>query len=225
MKTKIYDTLRIMSRWIQTPNASFRRHNKQYESTGKFEYEKEAGLKNLKEDHINSPEMRVRDLLKLHPEIKTAVDVGSGTGWSSAALTSLVDQVFALEPSAAAIAIAKRAYPDSKYKNIIWIEGFAEAVLPTLSLKTPTIFLTGCVLSHLRDKEVLVICSEIDKIAPPASVFSFAECWGETWHQNMWHIRTENWWREALPNWELEFHGPLHINGQCHMGIWGVKKK
>lgn len=225
MKNKINNILRILSAWIQGPTESFKRHNSQYESPGKFERDRDAGYKNLETDVINGPEMRVRDLLLSHQNITTAVDVGSGTGWSAAALSPLMDLVIALEPSQAALDISKRAYGSDKYPNITWIEGFAEKILPEISLKTPTLFLTGCVLSHLRDKEVLKICAAINEVAPSESVLSFAECWGDkNSHQIMWHIRTKEWWQNALPGWVLDFHGPLHINGDCHMGFWGVKK-
>lgn len=214
-----------MSSWLQSPAESFKRHNSQYEAPGKFERDRDHGYKNIETDVLNGPEMRVRDLLQHHPSVKTAVDVGSGTGWSAAAMSPLVDEVIALEPSAAALDISQRAYPHSQYPNITWTQGFAENILPTLTLKTPTLFLTGCVLSHLRDKEVLRICAEINAVAPAGSVLAFAECWGDTEkHQIMWHIRTKDWWQKALPGWELDFHGPLHINGDCHMGFWGVKK-
>jgi len=225
MKQKIINTLKIMSAFFQSSTDSFQRHNGQYEAPGKFERDRDAGYDNLKKDLLNAPPLRIRNLLALHPQIKTAVDVGSGTGWGAAAISPLVDTVLAFEPSAAALDISKRAYPTGIYPNITWIQGFAEEVLPTLHLPTPTIFFTGCVLSHLRDKEALLICRLIDETAPAGSVISFAEAWGErTWHQIMWHIRTKGWWEKALPNWTLDFHGDFEPGQDFHMGFWGTKK-
>lgn len=224
MKRKIYDLLRIVSGWFQSPTGSFKRHNGQYEAPGKFERDRDAGYDNLKNDLLNAPPLRIRNLLAQHANINTAVDVGSGTGWGAAAISPLVDKVLALEPSLAALDISKRAYPETDYKNITWIQGFAEEILPTLKLNTPTIFFTGCVFSHLRDKEVLLICKIIDETAPAGSVFSFAEAWGDkTWHQLMWHIRTKEWWQGAFPNWTLNFHGDVEAGKDYHMGIWGIK--
>ena len=230
MKKAINSTLRRLSGLVQSSTGSFKRHNNQYLEEGKLEREREAGLKNIEKDLINGPEMLVRDLLSNHSEVRTAVDVGSGTGWSAAALSPLVETVIAIEPSKAAVDISKKIYTLDQYPNITWINGFAESTLPTLKLDTPTLFLTGCVLSHIRDKEVEKICTKITKSAPIGSVLSFAECWGEKeWHQLMWHVRTKTWWQNNLPGWELDFHGPEvpekdTYKGRYNKGIWGVKK-
>lgn len=222
--------LQNVSSILQSETESYKRHNAQYEEVGKIELERAAGLVNLETDLINGPEMRVRDLLAEHPTITHAIDVGSGTGWSAAALSALVSKVIAIEPSSAAIEISKSIYPHEEYPNITWMEGFAEQVLPTLDIKEPSLFLTGCVLNHIRDKEVAVICDAISIVAPKGSILSFAENWGDTeWHQLMWHIRTKDWWQAQLPDWELNFHGPEvaekdEYKGRYHKGIWGVKK-
>lgn len=224
------ELLQKISAHLQGATESYLRHNRQYEETGKLERDRDAGMKNIAEDLINGPEMRVSDLLALHPAVRQALDVGSGTGWSAAALSRLVDHVIAIEPSTAAIEISKTAYPASTYPNIEWINGLAEQVIPTVSITAPSLFLTGCVLSHIRDKEVQKICAVITKAAPQGSILSFAECWGEAeWHQLMWHVRTKDWWQKQLPGWELDFHGPVvpekdTYKGQYHKGFWGVKK-
>jgi 2-polyprenyl-3-methyl-5-hydroxy-6-metoxy-1,4-benzoquinol methylase len=217
--------LRSLSTFIQGKQDSFKRHNAQYEAPGKFERDRDAGYENIKNDRINWADFKIRDVLAQHPGVKTAIDVGSGTGWVSASVHDLVGTVIALEPSAAAIDISRRAYPAEKYPNITWHQGFAEALLPTLTLTTPTIFITGCVLSHLRDQEVEKICQAIVAIAPAGSVFAFSECWSESepWHQHMWHVRTKAWWQAQFPGWTLEFGGLKHDQGDYHMGIWGVK--
>lgn len=225
IQQKIYDTLRIISGYFQSKTGSYKRHNSQYISKGKLEREKEAGFKNLEVDLINGSEMRVKDLLANNTQIKTAIDVGSGSGWSGAALAKLVPKVIAIEPSQAAVDISKQIYTNKDYPEITWIQGFAEDILPTLKLNTPTLFLTGCVLSHIRDKEVIKICKAINDVAPQGSVMSLAECFGdEPWHQLMWHVRTKTWWQEQFPGWELTFHGPQVPNTNYFKGIWGVKK-
>ncbi len=225
MKQIIYNVLRKISGLLQSSTGSFKRHHSQYTEEGKLETERATGLKHLLDNSINGPEMRTQDLLLQHPQIKVAVDVGSGTGWSSAALAKIVQKVIAVEPSQAAVDISKNIYPTDTYPNITWIQGFAEEVLPALKLQTPTLFLTGCVLSHIRDKEVIKICEAISKTAPQGSVMSLAECFGdEEWHQLMWHVRTKNWWQKQFPEWELTFHGPQITGERYFKGIWGVKK-
>jgi SAM-dependent methyltransferase len=225
MKKTIYDALRKLSGYIQSETGSYKRHNSQYESEGKLEIEREAGFRNLKVDLINGSEMRVKDLLAQNPQIEVAVDIGSGSGWSGAALSHLVKNVIAIEPSQAAIDISKTIYNTSEYPNITWHQGFAEEVLPKLNIDKPALFLTGCVLSHIRDKEVIKICSAINTIAPSGSVMSLAECFGdEPWHQLMWHVRTKSWWQDRFPEWHLTFHGPQVPGTKYFKGIWGVKK-
>ncbi len=225
MKKLIGKTLRRLSSFVQTPQASFKRHNSQYEAPGKYEQDRDAGYRNIKEDRINWADFRIQDMLTKHQMIQTAVDIGSGTGWVSAALHPLIPTIIALEPSAAAIDISKRAYPNETYPNITWHTGFAEDLLPLLTLTTPTIFVTGCVLSHLRDQEVEKICAAIVKIAPAESILALSECWSEEtpWHQQMWHVRTKAWWRAQFPDWTLEFGGTKHPHGDYHMGIWATK--
>ena len=225
MKRNIHTLLRKVSGLLQSSTGSFKRHNSQYEEAGKLEAERALGLKNLEDDMINNPEMKVRDLLALHPGIATGVDIGTGTGWSAAALSPLLEAVIAIEPSEAALAIAEQIYTQNDYPNISWKQGFAEAELLQLKLIKPTLFLTGCVLSHIRDKEVIAICNAISKAAPSGSVLAFAECWGdESWHQLMWHVRTKDWWQTQLPDWELTFHGPAIADTNYHKGFWGTKK-
>ncbi len=218
--------LKSVSAFIQGKQDSFKRHNRQYEAPGKFERDRDAGYAHIKERRVNFADFRVDDLLDTHPQITTAVDIGSGTGWVSASISPRVKNVIAIEPSQAAIAISQKAYSVSTYPNITWLHGFAENVLPTLTLTNPTIFVTGCVLSHLRDKEVEKIAALICQIAPKGSVCAFSECWSEDipWHQHMWHIRTKAWWQAQFPGWTLEFGGLKHEQGDYYMGIWGEKK-
>lgn len=222
--------LQNLSALIQKPNSSFMRHNSELVSPEALEKERVIAYDRLKNDYINDPELKTDTLLAAHPQIKLAVDVGSGAGWGSAALSKRVEKVIALEPSLAGINIAKTIFPANEYPNITWVHGFSENTLPTLKLEQPTIFFTGCVLSHLRDTEVTKICQAINAVAPAGSIFTFSEGWGdEPWHQLMWHIRTKDWWQEQFPGWDLNFHGPVvndkdTYKGVYHKGIWGVKK-
>lgn len=216
--------LKKLSSFTQSAKTSYLTHNRELETENKLEMERAIAEKNFKDNLINGPELRIIDLLTEHPSVKTAVDIGSGAGWGSAAVSKHVTNVIAIEPSQAGISISKQLYPATDYPNIEWKNGFAENVLRDISLSTPALYMTGCVLSHLRDKEVLKICQAINETAPAGSVLAFSECWSDSSrHQIMWHIRSKEWWQQALPNWKLNFHGPLHINGDCHMGFSGEK--
>lgn len=231
MKKLLYELGQRISGLFQSATGSFKRHNRQYEDVDALERERKSGLHNLKEDLVNGPELRIKDLLSQHPGPKMAIDIGSGTGWSAAALSSQLDEIIAIEPSKAAVDIARELYPRSSYPNITWVTGFAETEIPKLQIPNPALFFTGCVLSHIRDKEVAAICEAVTKAAPAGSLLSFAECWGEkSWHQLMWHVRTREWWQQQLPGWRLDFHGPLvpekdDYKGTYHKGFWGVKER
>lgn len=209
---------------LQSSTSSFHRHDNQYREADKIKKEREIGLINIKNGEIDNEEFRVLKLLKDFPTIETTIDIGAGTGWASAAMSKRTKRVIAIEPSATAIEIGRKLYPENTYPNIKWIIGFAETLLPTLNISNPALFLSGCVLSHLRDTEVERICAIITKIAPPGSALSFAERWGDSSsHGYMWHVRSKDWWQRNLPGWQLDFHGPKVKGSNYNTGIHGRK--
>ncbi len=219
--------LKKISAFVQTKKKSFNRHNSEYKEHDKLERERLVAEQFERDDVINNQENKIDVLLGRHPEIKgIAIDIGSGAGWYSKKLSERFSAVIAIEPSLAAINIARELYDESKKSNILWIEGFAENVLNKFHFASPVIFFTGVVLSHLRDKEVKDICMAIELCAPVGSILSFNECWGLEHHQLMWHVRTKEWWQAQLPGWQLNFHGPViqNVPGR-HKGIHGVKIK
>jgi len=219
--------LKKISSYFQTSKESFRRHNSEYEEPGKLDKERQIAERYRREDIFNSEEFKLGKLLSAYPNIRTvAVDIGSGTGWLSAELSKKFHRVVAIEPSDAANNISKSLYPVTKFPNIESRQGFAEQVLPRLSINSPALFVTGVVLSHLRDQEVKKICGWLNDKAPRGSILGFVECWGSDWHQLRWHIRTEIWWQKQLTNWRLSFHGPEMRREQVyHLGFHGEKIK
>ena len=138
--------------------------------------------------------------------LTVGVDIGSGTGWFA---NYLVEQrsykkVYAIEPSEAAIEIAKKIYPDNK--KVKYINGFAEEQISKLKLTKPTFFSTMCVLAHLEDEDVISILGAINKVAPEGSMLACSEPWGRFYHRQCWNIRPPEWWVENLVNWEYEFY-------------------
>ena len=97
--------------------------------------------------------------------IKCAVDIGCGTGWFVNHLASYYkfEKIYGIEPSEAAINIAKKIYKNSKVNYII---GFAEEKLKSIKLEEPTLFTTFIVLSHISNNSVIQILKEMDNIAP-----------------------------------------------------------
>ena len=113
-------------------------------------------------------------------------------------------RVYAIEPSEAAIEIAKKIYPDNK--KVKYINGFAEEQISKLKLTKPTLFSTMCVLAHLEDDDVINILNAINKVAPEGSILACSEPWGRFYHRQCWNVRPPEWWVENLVNWEYEFY-------------------
>jgi len=204
---------------------SFTGHDSEYRAENKLEIERVVHQKYSEGDFLNLPELQLSRVLKNNPQLgKTAVDIGSGTGWFSYALSSLFKQVVAIEPSEAAIKIATTFYPSSTYKSIEWRNGFAEKELVKLTLNTPTLFITSTVLSHLPDQTVKQVCQALTSIAPVHSVLVFGECYGPDSHELLWHTRTKEWWQKQLFGWKLDFFGPQiqDVDGR-HKGFSGVR--
>ena len=210
---------------VQHPNDSYLRHHAELSQADSLEKHRRIFQDYEDSDLFNHAEQRFAELIGSHPEVRgVAVDVGCGAGWLSARMSRDFERVIGIEPSSAGLNIARQLFPQSQYPNIEWIEGFAEQVLLSLKFDQPVLFVTGCVLSHLTDESAAQICAAIERIAPIGSLLGFSECWGRESHEFMWHVRTKDWWRNRLPGWELDFHGPQiqDIPGR-HKGFHGLK--
>ena len=186
---------------------SYNNHNKEYEQDAAFEREKKGHEEhNLDEfKFLYQDDIPHGNNLDKH-SFTVAGDVGAGTGWFA---NYLVEQrkyktVYAIEPSQAAIDIAKRIYPERK--EVKYINGFAEESILKLKLKKPTFFSTMCVLAHLEDDDVTDILKAVDSVAPSGSLWSASEPWGDDYSRDCWNVRTPEWWDEQLPDWEFEFY-------------------
>jgi hypothetical protein len=210
----------------QTTTTSYELHHGQYLAPDSLERHRARYREYEEANLFNQPEARYADLISEHPDVRSmAIDIGSGAGWLSARLSRYFRQVIGLEPSEAAVGMARALFPITEYPNIRWIVGFAEQELPKLQLSKPTLFVTATVLSHLPDESVEKICTAVNENAPVGSILSFAECWGIESHSYMWHIRTTEWWKARFPGWDLDFHGP-EIEGMSgsRKGFHGTKK-
>tara|TARA_R110000868_G_scaffold382577_2_gene649206 strand:- start:7 stop:663 length:657 start_codon:yes stop_codon:yes gene_type:complete len=161
-----------------------------------------------------------------NPQIKTLVDIGSGTGWfvNYANLVRNYETVYGIEPSSHAIRIGKKIYGENDIVN--YINDYAEDALSNITLSEPTLFTTFIVLSHLEDDIVSNILKEMNKIAPKGSIMYFNEMYGDVFHANLWHCRTKEWWETNLNGWRLTFHTEsTGFNGPNRFkGIGGIKK-
>ena len=190
------------------PNTdSFDQHNQNYVLDDAFEKEKKAHQEHNSDNFkfLYQSDIPHGDTLDEH-KLTVGVDIGSGTGWFA---NYLVEQrsykkVYAIEPSEAAIEIAKKIYPDNK--KVKYINGFAEEQISKLKLTKPTFFSTMCVLAHLEDEDVINVLNAISKVAPEGSILACSEPWGDTYNRQCWNIRPPEWWVSNLINWEYEFY-------------------
>lgn len=177
---------------------------------------------------FNHPFVKMMDFLKIYKNIRyTAVDMGSGDGWMAARLSKYFGKIIAIEPSKFGIKIAKKRY--SKYKNIKWVNAFAEDYIDKLKFTNPALFVTGHVLSHLTNRQVLDICKILNSNnIPKNSIFNFSELYtrDKTINKFIDTSRSIDWWRINLSNWKINFHGPKVTNSKYekrYKGFWGVK--
>ena len=190
------------------PNVeSLEQHNVNYVKDDAFEREKKAHEEHNSDNFkfLYQEDIPHGDALDKY-ELTSGVDIGSGTGWFANYLVTQRNykKVYAIEPSEAAIDIAKKIYPNSKKVN--YIQGFAEEQISKLKLVEPAFFSTMCVLAHLEDNDVSGILRTIDKIAPVGSILACSEPWGDFYHRECWNIRPPEWWSDALADWEFEFY-------------------
>jgi len=193
-------------------DVSYTKHNEHYVKDSAFLNEKLAHQRNNIEDFsfLYQDDVPHGDVLD-STDFKTAVDIGSGTGWLANYLITERNytKVYAIEPSESAIDIAKRLYPDQK--KVKYINGFAEEELLKIKLTKPTFFSTLCVLTHLEDETVISILDSMNKISSTGSVYAASEPWGPKYEESAWNIRPPEWWVENLPNWEFEFYSDCVI--------------
>lgn len=217
-------------------NLSKDTHDEGYAKDDAYEIEKEKHLWRTRDSKIGvnsiwntlySDDDRHGYLIDENKEIKTLVDIGSGTGWfvDYAKTHKGFNKIYGIEPSKHAINIAKKIYGEND--KVTYINDYAEDGLLNINLTEKTLFTTFIVLSHLDDEIVSNILLNMNKIAPENSIFYFNEMYGLEFHQPLWHCRTKEWWREHLPDWELTFH-PYSTNffgPDRFKGISGLKNK
>lgn len=203
---------------------SYKNHNSEYCQEEAFEREKRGHEQHDSERFLYQADIPHGDVLDKY-SFTIAVDIGAGSGWFANHLISKRNytKVYAIEPSQAAVDIARQIYPEQK--KVKYIVGFAEEVLNKLELNKPTFFSTMCVLAHLYDEDVVDILKAIDNVAPVGSIWSASEPWGDTYHRDCWHIRPPEWWSNQMPDWEFEFYSDYSLNDPPgrHKGFTAIK--
>jgi SAM-dependent methyltransferase len=184
--------------------------------TDSFQY-KILNSRSFQESWLDSPNVplikTMTDAVSENPELKTCIDLGSGTGWVSNMLSEKFSRVVAIEPSASAIEISKHHFGHGFASNIEWKHGFAEKVLLEQNDLTGPIFVfTGVVLSHTPNRVARKVLKFINENLALGSAGLLIEAWGSPRSESLWHIRSRGWWQENLSNCDLDFFGPEREN-------------
>lgn len=151
--------------------------------------------------------------------IKTHVDIGSGTGWLLIKTSPYFKKVIGIEPSQTAIEIAQEIIKDTNNITYIcadMIEGFQR-----INKNEQTFFTSSIVFSHIKNsyvKEALALLNYF----PEGSMLYFDEPYELNISQRLWYVRSKEWWAKHLYNWDLEFYNIHH--GKYTRGIYGVLK-
>ena len=223
MKTVISTYKRVAKKFLTKKRTSYDAHNSEYVEEGKFEKEFAMHQANTDSKVQYNSDMTLGLVLD-NVDVKIGIDIGSGTGWCANLMSKKLKHVYAIEPSRDAVKIANQIYPDSQ--KITWINKFAHDGLASITIDEPAIFNASCVLSHLEDDDVDVICSDINKISALGSCLSFSECHGEYFNdsENLWHVRPTEWWKSKFPGWRFHFndHTIDHPQG-AKKGFWAIK--
>lgn len=213
---------RAYSRFNVTSRTSFDAHNAEYMMSDALERETKVHKDYTDKKAQYNPDSTLGYILE-NKIFKYAIDIGAGTGWHSNLMSKYIDNVYSIEPSLHAQEIAKKIYPSS---NVKYINAFAQIGMSKLTIDGPALFNSSCVLSHLDDSVVEKICSEINLISKTGSCLSFSECHGLYFSdsKNLWHVRTQEWWKNNFPGWEFHFldYSITHPAG-AFKGFWAQK--
>lgn len=199
---------------------SFEKHNKEYNQLYTVQ-----SIKNILNEFENNKmfehlgfEKAIKKLNDLH----THIDVGCGSGWLLYKTSPMFNKVIGIEPSSAIIEINNKIVAERNLTNVEFINMDMIDALKHLNPIEPVFITTATVLSHIKDFYVAEFLKIINKLPEGSSLF-FDERYDKNIQQNMWHIRSRNWWAKNLPDWQLEFFA-LENSG-CKSGIFGTKIK
>ena len=208
-------------------NSSYITHNNQYMESSALLRETEIHKNNNISPILYKTDMPHGKILDSN-NFEVCVDIGSGTGWLANHLVNNRNfkKVYAIEPSIAAINIAKKIYGEDG--RIVYINGLAEEVIPNLKIDVPIFISTMTVLAHLPNNIVEKIIQSLTSIAKVGSVYCASEPWGETFTYPLWNIRDKDEWTNILNGWKIDFEEtyPLPWPNDCirYKGFSAIKR-
>lgn len=196
---------------------SYEKHNKGYIEDPSY-YEKEAIINRTEQykDFERSGFALALLITSKMPSIH--IDIGSGVGWLVRKMSPRFSKSYGIEPSHSAVEAAKKLNEDTP--NIHFLEMDMVDGYKKINLESPAFFTTGAVFSHIENYYVAEFLKLLNE-APTDSVLFFSENYDKNIDWEMWHIRSKEWWRGNLSNWQLIF---LDIENQGYSsGIYGLK--
>lgn len=195
---------------------SFYVHDKQYKQKGSLEYEFKINQEYENKNIFN--EYGFKKIIENLNNIGIHIDIGCGTGWLIKKTSSYFNKVIGIEPSQAAIDIAKIITKDCN--NIIFINKDMTEAFDQIKFEKPVFITSAIVFSHIKNNYVSNFLKLLKKL-PNGSILFFDEPYDKHIYQPLWYIRNKSWWAKNLPDFELTFLNN-NINGYLR-GIYGIK--
>ncbi len=197
---------------------SYIEHNKQYEDPLVRKWIREECIR----DDLNMFEkLGFKKAVDENPKVRNLhIDIGSGAGGLLFKTAPYFKKAIGIEPSKAAIEIAK-AFTRGGVKNIEFINAGAVDAIRSLDLDEPVFFTTSIVFSHLKDYHVAE-CLKLINNAPLGSILLFNEPYDKNIQRRLWYVRRKRWWAENLPNWTLSFREHTDDGYKYKYGIFGI---
>jgi hypothetical protein len=150
--------------------------------------------------------------------ISIHIDIGSGTGWLLNNCSPYFEKLIGIEPSKAAISIAKIINKD--HQNITFINKNMCDAFEDIKISKPVFITTAAVFSHIKNWYVKKFLIKLNDI-PNNYVMFLHEPYGLPIYQPFWYIKSKFWWAKNLPDWELSF---CEIIDEIYKkGIYGIK--
>jgi SAM-dependent methyltransferase len=199
---------------------SQKEHDQDYIKLHTLEYVKDI-LKKYEDEKMFENLGFEQAIKKLH-NINTHIDVGCGSGWLLYKTSPLFNKVIGIEPSKAIIEVNNKIVEERNLTNVEFVNMDMIDALKHIKPTVPVFITTAVVLSHIKDFYVARFLKEVNRL-PEGSALFFDERYDKNIQQNMWHIRSKNWWAENLPDWQLEF---FELNNSGYKsGIFATKVK
>jgi hypothetical protein len=148
---------------------------------------------------------------------KIHIDIGSGNGWLLRKMSPYFEKCIGIEPSEAGSTLSLKINSENKNVSVVnkdMIDG-----MEYLNITKPVFITTSTVLNHIENYHVGDFLKKVNEL-PHGSVLYFDERYEKTSEIKMWHVRSKDWWRDRLPNWQVIF---LDINVDAYpSGIYAL---